>query len=293
MKIGQRLEVPPNASLPSLLLALSQAAVGADMQCPPMPPEMNAVKRDISVDLEASAGRLGKVAAGQVRGKLDVTAKAVFDRYPDLSKLLILQTLASTYCSALNTSGMGGKERAARWEQFMNRYLELKAAPEKVSASLSVRRSLPSQPSDANKQATQPSSVKVDSTSIKSPGEALSQEERYALYERLLERSQTSAALAGLRRLAVEGYPKAQFELGNRYLRGELGLEQSYKFAFEQFAKAATSGYAPAQHNLAVMYQDGLGTSRDEALAMTWFAAAARGGNAQSRELLGKLGRTW
>ncbi|WP_310347713.1 tetratricopeptide repeat protein [Pelomonas aquatica] len=254
------------------------------------------MKRDVSLDLEASAGRLGKVAAGQVSGKLDVTAKAVFEKYPDLSKLLILQTLASTYCSALNTSGMDGRERAARWEQFMSRYLELRAAPEKVIVTPPVQRPASTTPRRATAvpPATPPAlSSKPTFVASPQPVAASSREQRYAAYETLLAQSQTESALSALRGLAEEGYPRAQFDLGKRYLKGELGLEQSYRSAFDLFSKAAKSGYPPAQHNLAVMYQDGLSTSQDEALAMVWYAEAARGGFAPSRELLEKLGKRW
>jgi len=70
-------------------------------------------------------------------------------------------------------------------------------------------------------------------------------------------------------------------------------VPQSYSEAFRWFLLAAKAGLPVAQHNLAVLYQDGLGTAKDENQALIWFTEAARGGHFASQELLRKLGRSW
>ena len=44
----------------------------------------------------------------------------------------------------------------------------------------------------------------------------------------------------------------------------------------------ATLGYAPAQHNIALMYQRGLGVPARPDLAVSWFTKAAESGHVQS-----------
>ena len=117
-----------------LMLQFLNEGRAADMICPPMPAEMTKVTRDVNVDVKASAGRLGKLSAAEVATKTDVTAKAIFEKYPGLDKLVTLQLLAATYCSALNTSGISTKERLDRWERFMERYLELRKEVSPASA---------------------------------------------------------------------------------------------------------------------------------------------------------------
>ncbi|MFT4928180.1 MAG: hypothetical protein ACI8WB_004299 [Phenylobacterium sp.] len=57
--------------------------------------------------------------------------------------------------------------------------------------------------------------------------------------------------------------------------RGEDGYERDYIGAFEAFSKAAQAHYAAGQTNLAEMYRDGVGTSKDQQQALYWFKKAA------------------
>ena len=53
------------------------------------------------------------------------------------------------------------------------------------------------------------------------------------------------------------------------------------------YHKAAEQGYASAQTNLALMYEDGLGVQQDYVEAVKWFRKAARQGDASAMENLG------
>ena len=56
----------------------------------------------------------------------------------------------------------------------------------------------------------------------------------------------------------AQGYAKAQFNLGVMYEQGD-GLEVNKTKAFELYAKAAAQGFAVAQLNFGVMYETGDG----------------------------------
>ena len=49
------------------------------------------------------------------------------------------------------------------------------------------------------------------------------------------------------------------------------GVPKDSAKAAEWYAKAAKRGYAPAEFNLAVMYQSGDGVSKDSAQAAYWY----------------------
>jgi hypothetical protein len=286
-----------------ILGALAVNASAAEIKCPPMPDDLTRVTRDVTLDVKANAGRLGKISAPEVGVKTDVTAQAIFQKYPNLDKLIILQTLSSTYCSALNTSGISGTERLDRWERFMERYLELKSsvrqkpkAPAAASPSTrpastkpAVRQPNSEAPSPRNSQAPSTVTSQTLATASSTPPTV---DERYRAALQVAMHGDTEKSYPLFKDLAESGHAKSQYQVARALLLGDPGT-QSYAMAFEWFKRAANAGYPPAQHNLAVMYQDGLGTSRDLNQAYIWFAEAARGGFFASQELLTKLGRTW
>ncbi|CAM3977335.1 hypothetical protein CCOS865_02256 [Pseudomonas reidholzensis] len=78
--------------------------------------------------------------------------------------------------------------------------------------------------------------------------------------------------------------PVDQFNLGLRYSKSR---RSAPKIVFDWYRKAAKQGFAPAQHNLAVCYAAGIGTSQDEVLAAHWFRKAAQQGHAPAQCNLG------
>jgi hypothetical protein len=70
-----------------------------------------------------------------------------------------------------------------------------------------------------------------------------------------------------IRRAAEAGYPKAQFKLGELYVRDE-------KLSVEWKTKAAEGGFRKAQLELGRMYEDLDSESRDEVKAKYWFTRA-------------------
>jgi hypothetical protein len=100
-------------------------ARAADIACPPMPVAVTDRNRDIRSEIAASVVALGRLKGGEVGAKTEVTAVNLFSKYPNVDKLLALQTMSSTYCGLLRSSSISDSEKLDRWEKFTNRILDL------------------------------------------------------------------------------------------------------------------------------------------------------------------------
>ncbi|VVN79583.1 tetratricopeptide repeat protein [Pseudomonas fluorescens] len=249
------------------LLLVSTVSV-AELNCPPMPAEMTGVTHDVKSNIEAAAGKLGPISAGQVKVQTEVQAKAIYEKYPSLDKITILQMLSATYCSGLNGPEYTQQERTERWMQFMDKYLELRTSPSPAPPSLH-----PKQNSGAKNE--------VDNKL-----------ERYEVAVSKKNKGDYFSALKTFQSLAQAGYPKAQYQLGKMYYLGN-GVDVDYKKAFYWFKLSAEQGIREAQHNLAVMYQDGSGTAKNEYASWQWFTQAAKNGFAPSQDILTSNNRSW
>ena len=90
----------------------------------------------------------------------------------------------------------------------------------------------------------------------------------------------------------VHGYVRvgAQHNLGVMYDNG-VGVPEDDTAAVRWFRLAAEKGYLKSQSNLGLMYANGEGVPQDEAKAYLWFDVAARRGNqvaARNRDVLAK-----
>jgi hypothetical protein len=86
-----------------------------------------------------------------------------------------------------------------------------------------------------------------------------------------------------LRYLAEEGEPRAQFDLGYLYDKGQ-GVPQSDREALRWYVKAAEQGEPRAQYNLGLMHATGQGVPKDYVEAYFWLSLAARHGDKQAVE---------
>ena len=73
---------------------------------------------------------------------------------------------------------------------------------------------------------------------------------------------------------AEQGDPKAQYELGLMYAKGD-GVPEDYQEAVKWYRKAAEQGQASAQSKLGGMYYLGQGVPTDYKEAAKWFQLAA------------------
>jgi hypothetical protein len=88
--------------------------------------------------------------------------------------------------------------------------------------------------------------------------------------------------LAGLRKLAEQGDPAAQFALGARYATGE-EVKQDYSEAVRWFTQAADRGHILAQATLGAYYWAGRGVAPDLTKAYFWSTLAQAGGDQASK----------
>ncbi len=102
------------------------------------------------------------------------------------------------------------------------------------------------------------------------------------------ERGDYETALHKFQRLAGKGDRKAQYKLGEMYLKGQ-GVQKDFREAAKWFQQAAGQGYAPAQSNLGVMYEKGNGAPQDDKEAAKWFRQAAEQGYAPAQGNLGVM----
>ena len=88
------------------------------------------------------------------------------------------------------------------------------------------------------------------------------------------------------RKAADLGYAIAQYNLGVCYENGR-GVTRNYAEAVKWYTKAAEQGDVQAQRNLGVCYRDGQGVTQSYAEAVKWFTKAAEQGYAQAQFNLG------
>ena len=87
---------------------------------------------------------------------------------------------------------------------------------------------------------------------------------------------------------AEQGFPEAQFQLGEMYYFG-IGVIENKRLAAEWYRKAAEQGHAIAQNNLGSRYLKGEGVSKDHTIAMTWYTKSAYQGNVYGQFNLGGM----
>jgi len=80
-----------------------------------------------------------------------------------------------------------------------------------------------------------------------------------------------------------------QFRLGVSYINGQDGGKKDFQRAAYWFQKAATSGHAPSQFNLAMLYEYGQGVNRDLTAAVAWYEKAAQLGHEKAKERLNQI----
>lgn len=82
--------------------------------------------------------------------------------------------------------------------------------------------------------------------------------------------------------------PESNFLHGIQFAEGD-GVVKDYAAAAQFYRKAAEAGYAPAQYNLAHLYENGLGVERDPSQAAAWYRKAADQGDPEAQNNLGTL----
>ncbi len=119
--------------------------------------------------------------------------------------------------------------------------------------------------------------------------EASDEPRHWYQYARAAQANEDHAqAVEWYRKAADRGYAPAQSNLGLMYELG-LGARQSNAEAVAWYRKAADQGYALGQNNLGIMYANGLGVAADEAEAIAWYRKAADQGNTHAINNIGNI----
>lgn len=84
----------------------------------------------------------------------------------------------------------------------------------------------------------------------------------------------------------IDETPEALTRQANRLRR--FGVS-GYAGALRLYRQAADADFAPAQNNLAIMYEEGLGVVSDLTVAIQWYRRAAELGEANAQHHLGKM----
>lgn len=95
------------------------------------------------------------------------------------------------------------------------------------------------------------------------------------------ERGDYATELAIVQPLAEKGYAFAQFNLGVLYDQGK-GVPQDDALALKWYQRAADQGLSQAQVNLAIMYEQGQGMKPDFQRAYFWYALADEQGDGRA-----------
>jgi hypothetical protein len=112
-----------------VLATMLPVCAKAEIPCPPMPGVSTTVTKDVKGDIDVQVGRLGPVKAGEIGIKADVAAKAVFEKFPNIDRLVVLQTMTATYCVMLREDdALTATEKLKRWETFQLKVLNLNSA---------------------------------------------------------------------------------------------------------------------------------------------------------------------
>ena len=89
---------------------------------------------------------------------------------------------------------------------------------------------------------------------------------------------------------AEAGNARAQYDVGNMYLKGQ-GTIIDRRKALEWIDKAAKTGHLKAEFKLGLMYLQGIGTETDTAKAEKWLRKAANKGSTAAQFYLGGMYR--
>lgn len=109
-----------------------------------------------------------------------------------------------------------------------------------------------------------------------------------------VEMQQSQVSLEGksadeIRGAAEQGDAAAQMMYGAMFEDGAAGVKKDERQALRWYLKAARQGYPKAQHNLALLYEDGKGVEQDYKQAAIWYNKAAAAGFSEAQNNLAVL----
>ncbi len=108
----------------------------------------------------------------------------------------------------------------------------------------------------------------------------------FLMVAELYRDGKVAEAIDSWKYLEEKGDRDSQAMLGELYISGQDGLDQSYQDALMWYTNAAVQGSAHGQYGLGVIFGNGWGVERNDNLARFWFQQSSDNGNKQATEAL-------
>lgn len=135
-------------------LTLATGNIEAQLDCPPMPDKVTQVNHDVRTDVGLAVGSLGKLKAGQLGARIDVTTNNLFEKYPNTDRILIAQMMSATYCEMIRDSKtLKEADKRHLWSEFTDRVFAFDNSAYKANAPQTMK-STPNGSSDKTKPGT-------------------------------------------------------------------------------------------------------------------------------------------
>lgn len=110
-------------------VAAAQASAAWSMDCP-APPQN--VAKDIVVDTQGSASGLGRLVGGELKNRVEVTAKNLFEKYPNADRITVATLMMSVFCQQIDKSSqLSDKDKLDQLNVVNDRLITLMTAPAK------------------------------------------------------------------------------------------------------------------------------------------------------------------
>ncbi|WP_349953139.1 tetratricopeptide repeat protein, partial [Bacteroides finegoldii] len=111
-------------------------------------------------------------------------------------------------------------------------------------------------------------------------------EAQYKMGKCLGDKKEYTQAFEWWSKAAAQGFAKAEYNVGVCYENG-MGVEKNTVKAFEWYSKAATQGFANAEYSVGAFYYLGIGVERNITKAFEWWSKAAAQGFAKAEYNVG------
>jgi len=99
----------------------------------PKPPAQTA--RNVSVETRATLAALGKLGAGELQNKVQVTVQPLLDKVPNVDKVLLAQMLTSVFCQLLSDDKIDSREKLERFQTFSRSVMDMASSTPPVRST--------------------------------------------------------------------------------------------------------------------------------------------------------------
>ena len=106
-----------------------QSSGASPMDCPAAPQN---VAKEIVTDTEGSVSGLSHLVGGELKNRVEVTAKNLFEKYPNADKITVATLMMSVFCQQIDKSSqLSDKEKLDQLNVVNDRLITLMTAPSK------------------------------------------------------------------------------------------------------------------------------------------------------------------